>query len=265
MLNQYIAAYKRNDENSNDAFKKIYYMCRPYINSMAKKYPIKGKDIDDFHYFAMEQILDCLTERKLKRGKGIKKTLSEDNDANKNFSYLIASIKYKFLRELRKTEANIKYSFNMPILDENGKQYLDRNNKPLDIGINFIHNVAHLFEGKKNLRVVLNLPVIKNSRTVVNFDYANPLDCAISYDLKTGDEDDCNEIKNIIDYECKSVDDANCSTIIEKIDLDNIPNIIKGTLKLDDVQFKTIVGVIENSYSTIALKQYVKENRKNDR
>lgn len=257
MINKYIAAYKKHDENSDDAFQKIYNMCKPYVNSMARKYPIIGKDINDFHFFAMEQILDCLNERKLKRGTGVKKVLSENDDAKKNFNYLIAAIKYKFVRERRKTESNVKYSFNMPILDENGEKYLDRNNKPLDIGINFVHNIPYLYEGKKKLNLILNLPVIKNKRTVVSYDYSDPIDGAISYDFRANDDE--SELSNLLDHEFYK---NNRDTSFDMLDLNNIPNIIRKNLNIDDKQLNTIKGVIDNSYSVNALKQYVKENKK---
>lgn len=257
MINKYIAAYKKHDENSNEAFQKIYDMCKPYISNMMRRCPIAGKDTDDFRFFAMEQILDCLNERKLKRGTGTKKVLSENDDAKKNLNYLIAAIKYKFVREKRKTEANLQYSFNMPILNENGEKYLDRNNKQLDIGVNFVHNIPYLYEGKKKLNLVLNLPIIKNKRTVVSYNYANPVDGAISYDFRANDEE--NELSNLLDNEYYK---NNRDTSFDMFDLNNVPRIIKDSLNISDQQLNTIKDVIDNSYSIDALKQYVKANKK---
>ncbi len=260
-INNYIAQYKKQDENSGKAIFSIYNELKPFINYISNKYPIPGKDIDDLHSFALEQIFDCLNERELKRGTGMKKTLSENDNEVKNLNFLKNAIKYKFIRERRRTESNVKYSFNIEILDDNENKYLDRNNKPLDIGINFVHNIPYLYEGKKRTNVILNLPVVKNNRTVISHDFADPLDNSLSFDFKVdnGTDDDC-ELKDVLEYEYQK---SNRDTSFDNFELRDIINNIKKCVSINEKQLRTINDIIKNSYSTSALKEYVKEN-KND-
>ena len=259
-INSYIAQYKKQDENSGDAIFSIYNELKPFINYISNKYPIPGKDIDDLHSFALEQIFDCLNERELKRGTGIKKTLSENDNETKNLNFLKNSIKYKFIRERRRTESNVKYSFNIEILDENENKYLDRDNKPLDIGINFVHNIPYLYEGKKRTNLILNLPIVKNSRTVVSHDYVDPLDNSLSFDFRVDNgSNDEQELKDVLEFEYSK---SNRDTSFDNVYLKDIIDNVKKCVSINERQLKTINDLVKNSYSTNALKEYVKENKK---
>lgn len=282
MINTYIAQYKKYcisqnlQENQklmpsieqNDAFKNIYNELKQFINYISARYQIPGLNKDDMHSIAMEQIYDCLNPRQLKRGKGQKIVLNENDSELKNFNSLKNAIKYRFIREKRKTETSIVYTYNIDILDEDGRMYKDRDGQPLDIGINFVHGIAYLYSGNTRLSSALNIPFIKNTRTVKNSSPANPIDYSISFDFTTETDDDDNcEIRDMLEFECNKnrPDDLEISlfknNVLYKLgQLQRTKKMLNKKL-LSKEQIEAIQSLLKYSTSTKSLVQYIQDNK----
>ena len=254
-LNQAIKNFKSGDSY---AFNNIIEYMNNDINYIIRNFNIPGKDIDDLRSLAMEQILDCLTERQLKRGKGVKKILSENDNELKNKNFIKAAIKNKIIRELRATKSNIRISYDIPLLDENNKNYLDRKGKPLFIGLIFKENEAFLYEGCKNTHIKINADqnnICKNNST---FEMRDILDSSVSFDMTIDDKENEHEIKDVFEYNiCKKQYDneekqKETLSLIDYINKININENIKNTIK----------ELLLCSNNLFALQDYVKHNKK---
>ena len=285
MINTYIMQYKQygrfqeNEQNqqekfqlqqqANEAFTGIYNELRQFIDYMSIKCTVPGLNRDDMHSLAMEQIHDCLNPRKVKRGVGEKVTLDENDSELKNFNSLKNAIKYRFIREKRKTETSIIYSYNVDILDENGKMYTDREGNSLDIGINFVKGEAYLYSGNKRLSPKLNIPVVKNPRTAKSSTPSNPIDYSVSFDYTTEtDDDDSCEIRDVLEFECDKnrPDDLEVSLfkngVLTKLgELQHCKKLIKSP-QLTKKQVDVIHDLLKYSSNTASLEQYVTKHKK---
>lgn len=284
MINTYIAQYKKygifektkenehfavQNELANDAFVAIYNELRQFIDYMSSRYKIPGLDRDDMHVLAIEQIHDCLCPRKLKRGTGEKIVLNENDSESKNFNSLKNAIKYRFIREKRKTETNIIYSYNIDILDDDGKIYNDREGQPLDIGINFVHGIAYLYSGNTRISPALNIPVVKNTRTAKSSLPSNPIDYSVSFDFTTEtDDDDSCEIRDVLEFECDKnrPDELEVSlfknNVLSKLGELQYHKKMLNVKPLTKEQIETINNLLTYSTNTNSLQQYVNKNKK---
>ena len=284
MINTYIAQYKKygifektkenehfavQNELANDAFAAIYNELRQFIDYMSSRYKIPGLDRDDMHVLAIEQIHDCLCPRKLKRGTGEKIVLNENDSESKNFNSLKNAIKYRFIREKRKTETNIIYSYNIDILDDDGKIYNDREGQPLDIGINFVHGIAYLYSGNTRISPALNIPVVKNTRTAKSSTPSNPIDYSVSFDFTTEtDDDDSCEIRDVLEFECDKnrPDELEVSlfknNVLSKLGELQYHKKMLNVKPLTKEQIETINNLLTYSTNTNSLQQYVNKNKK---
>lgn len=256
MLNKYIGEFKAgNCFAINDIMK---YMHND-IEYIIAKYKIPGLDKDDLRSFALEQIYDCLYERQLKRGMGIKKVLSEDDTELKNKNFIKNSIKYKILREMRKNMKNIQYTYNIAILDKDDKPYLDRNNQPLDIGINFIHKEAILYEGKKRTSVKLNIPYFKNKRTTKSFERVNPIDNAMSFEYIVHTDDEDFNISDSLEFN-QSMNEYRKNE--SNMEIASLKENLQNSKKFSNKQKNIINILLDNCNNTYLLFKYIKKYNK---
>lgn len=255
-LNQAIKDFKLGNQL---AFSSIISYMNNDINYIIRNFKIPGKDFDDLRSLAMEQILDCLVVRQLKRGQGIKKVLNECDDELKNRNFIKAAIKNKLIRESRATKSRIRVSYDIPILDERGNNYLDRKGKPIFIGLIFKEDGAYLYEGCRNTRLKINANKEDICRNNCTYDMKDPIDASISFDMKIDDKENEHEIKDVIEYNtCRnkyneSEKQKEVSLLIDYVNkIGNINENIRNTIK----------DLLLYSNNTCALKDYVKNNRK---
>lgn len=196
-LNEEIRKYYDGDDV---AFVNILKIMGRDIYSIISKYEIPGLDKDDLRALAIREVCDCLQERPLKRGTGTKKILNVNDSEIKNRNFIKAAINYRLIRELRSTKSNIRISYDIPFLQENGTHYLDRKGKPLYIGIIYHNGNPYLIEDKKNTKVIINVDKNSINKNESTFDYKNPIDGSISLDLTIDDKDNEHEIKDCLEF-----------------------------------------------------------------
>lgn len=256
MLNQTIKSFK---SGNSLAFNNIIKYMDNDINYIIRNFNIPGKNIDDLKSLAIEQIFDCLTERKLKRGKGVKKILNENDDELKNKNFIKAAIKNKMIRELRATKASIRISYDIPILDNNNKNYLDRKGKPLFIGLIFKENEAFLYEGCKNIKVKINASQNDICRNNSTFEMKDVLDSSISFDLQVNDKENEHEMKDVFEYSTCKKDYDNEE---KKIEIHSLIEYVNKLSNINESIKNTIKNLLLCSNNLYALKDYIKNNRK---
>lgn len=267
LLNEEIRKFNSGDE---DAFNNIVKILDNDINNIMYKYNIPGQDKDDMKSIAMQEILDCMKTRELKRGKGLKKTLNADDSEIKNRNFIKAAINYRFIRELRSTKANIRVSYDIPFVQDNGEHYKDRKGKPLYIGAIFRDNKAYLIENMKNTKLVLNLPQKYISKSIATYDLKNPLDNSISFDLTIDDNDNEHDIKDTLEFTESYNDFLKRQGIIDnKIMLDVIlsrpikavhKRTIKNLIKKSRRDIKELNNFINKNYKRVNnVKKYLME------
>lgn len=247
MLNDEIRKFKQGDDC---AFENIIKILNKDINSIIYKYNIPGKEKSDLVSIAMEEVLDCIKERQLKRGEGIKKVINENDSELKNRNFIKAAINYRFIRELRGTKAKIRVSYDIPFLQENGDHYKDRKGKPLYIGAIFRNNKAYLIEKMKNTKLVLNLSQDYIRRNAPTCEMRNPIDASLSFDAMIEDSDNEHEIRDILEFnQCKI-----------NFCKDELINDINLTASLTNNRI--IKEIFAKAADEKELKDYVKHNKK---
>lgn len=255
-LNEAIKNFKLGDSS---AFQHIVSNVNGDINYIVRCFNIPGKNIDDLRSIAMEQILDCLTIRELKRGKGTKKVLDENDNEIKNKNIIKSAIKYRMIRELRATKCNIRVSYDIPILNEFGTNYLDRKGKPLYIGIIIKEDGAYLYEGCRNTKLKINVDKNDICRNNPTYDMKNPLDSSVSFDLTVDGEENEHEVKDFMQYNtCKKQYDES----EKQKEINNLIDYVSKINTINDNIRSTIKDLLLCSNSIFALKDYVKNNKK---
>lgn len=243
-LNEEINKFNLGDDS---AFENIIKIMNKDINSLVYKYHIPGQDKEDMRSIAMQEIFDCMRVRKLKRGKGFKKVLNSNDSEIKNKNFIKAAINYRFIREIRDSKANIRVSYDIPFLQDNGEHYKDRKGKPLYIGAIFRNDKAYLIENMKNTKLILNIPSKYIHKNEATYDFKNPLDNSISFDLTIDDNDNEHGIKDVLEFNNSYKDFLKTQNILEKnIMLENIFNM-----------------PIENTHKAV-LKQLIEKSKKDD-
>ena len=256
MLNDEISRFKKGDDY---AFSNIMNIIHGDVYKIIGKYKIPGLEKSDMFSLAMEAVLDCLKERKLERGQGIKKVLNENDSEIKNRNFIKAAINYKLIRELRSKKGNIRISYDIPFLQENGDTYKDRKGKPLYVGIIFHNGIPYLIEDKKNTKVVINVSKNDINRNETTFEYNNPIDSSISFDAMIDDEDNEHEIRNVLEYESANTFYINQ---LKSVDTNIMISIISNKL-IQGEQKKIIKTLLEKSQGDIKeLKQFVNKNKR---
>lgn len=234
-LNEEINKYYNGD---NLAFVNILKIMGKDIYAIINKYNIPGMDKDDLRAIAIKEVYDCLQERPLKRGKGIKKVLNINDSELKNRNFIKAAINYGLIRELRSTKANIHISYDIPFLQEDGSNYLDRKGKPLYIGVIYHNGNPYLIEDKKNTKVILNVDKNSINKNDTTFDYKNPIDGGVSLDLMIDDKDNQHEIKDCLEFKIsnsfynKERKNSEIRIMIDIINSKPIKTIYKRTIKM---------------------------------
>jgi len=256
LLNDEIRKFNLGDES---AFSNIIKIMDNDINNIVYKYNIPGQDKEDMKSIAMQEILDCMKTRELKRGKGLKKTLSVEDSEIKNRNFIKAAINYRFMRELRNTKANIRVSYDIPFVQENGDHYKDRKGKPLYIGAIFRNDRAYLIENMKNTKLILNLSPKYIQKNPSTYDFKNPLDNSISFDLTIDDDDNEHDMKDVLEFSESHNDFLKRQGIIDnKIMLDII---LSRPIKA--VHKRTIKNLIKKSKRDIKeLNNFINKNSK---
>ena len=250
-LNDEIRKYYEGDEV---AFVNILKIMAKDIYAIIGKYDIPGMDKDDLRAIAISEICDCLRERPLKRGQGMKKTLNIQDPELKNRNFIKAAINYRLIRELRSTKSNIRISYDIPFLKEDGTNYLDRKGKPLYIGVIYHNGNPYLIEDKKNTKVILNIDQSSINRNDATFDYKNPIDDSISYDLTIDDNDNEHEIKDCLEF--KVSNEMYCKQ--ERISELRIMHDIINNKPMKAIYKRTLRTVIKKSQGDIKeLQEYV--------
>lgn len=254
-LNDEIRKFNQGD---NVAFENIVKIMNRDINKIVCKYKIPGHDRDDMRSIALQELLDCLQVRKLKRGTGYKKTLNANDPEIKNKNFIKAAINYRLIRELRSTKSNIRVGYDIPFLQENGDHYRDRKGKPLYIGVIFYNNQAYLIENMKNTKVVLNISQDYINKSTTEYDMKNPIDSSVSFDLVIDDQDNEHDIRNTLEF--------NESNRLFKVEQQNINiSILKDTVAtslINNIHKQIINNLLEKSNNIYELKDYIKNNRK---
>ena len=248
MLNDEIRKFKCGDDR---AFENIIKIMNKDINNIVYKYNIPGKEKEDLVSIAMEEVLDCIRERQLKRGKGIKKTINENDLESKNRNFIKAAINYRLMRELRGTKTKIRVSYDIPFLQENGDNYKDRKGKPLYVGAIFYNNKAYLIEKMKNTKLILNLSQNYINRNVSTCEMKNPIDASLSFDTVVDDDDNEHEIRDVLEF-------GQCRLNFYK---DETLRDMKLAASLTNNRI--IKEIVSKSTSEEELKDYVKHNKKN--
>ena len=251
MLNEEISKFKQGDDQ---AFSNIIDIVRSDMYKIIGKYQIPGLEKSDMFSLAMEAVLDCLKERELARGHGIKKVLSENDPEIKNRNFIKAAINYKLIRELRSKKGNIRISYDIPFLQENGDTYKDRKGKPLYVGVIFHSGTPYLIEDKKNTKVIINVSKDDIHRNETTFEYNNPIDSSISFDATIDDDDNEHEIRNVLEFES-----ANKFYLSQSNGLDtNIMISIISNKPMKMIQKRTIKMLLKKSKGDVKdLKEFV--------
>lgn len=256
LLNEEIKKYKEGD---TEAAGNIFKILHKDINAIVYKYQIPGHDKDDKFCMAMEEVLDCLTPRQLLRGTGIKKIVNENDSEIKNRNFIKAAINYRFIRELRATKSNIRISYDIPYLQENGQNYLDRKGKPLYVGVIFHGGIPYLIEDKKNTKVVINISQDSINKNDTTFEYSNPIDAGISLDMTVDDDDNEHEVRDVFEFSQSNNDYLKNQ---HKTEVKIMSDVING--KIINKDYKVIIkNLLEKSKDDMKeLEKYVKKNIK---
>lgn len=252
-LNEEIQKYYDGDQL---AFVNILKIMGRDIYCIISKYEIPGLDKDDLRAIAIREVCDCLQERPLKRGQGVKKTLSVLDSELKNRNFIKAAINYRLIRELRATKSNIRISYDIPFLKEDGSHYLDRKGKPLYIGVIYHNGLPYLIEDKKNTKVILNVDKNSINKNETTFDYKNPIDGSISLDLTIDDKDNEHEIKDCLEF--KASNNIYCKE--ERLSEIRIMHDIINDRPMKAVYKRTLKMLIKKSQGDgTELQEYVKK------
>lgn len=256
LLNEEIKKYKSGD---TEAAENIFKILHKDINAIIYKYQIPGQNEDDKFCMAMEEVLDCLTPRQLLRGSGNKKIVNENDSEIKNRNFIKAAINYRFIRELRATKSNIRISYDIPYLQENGQNYLDRKGKPLYVGVIFHSGVPYLIEDKKNTKVIINISQDSINKNEATFEYNNPIDAGISLDLTIDDDDNEHEVRDAFEFSQSKKEYLQNQ---KRIETNIMASIVDG--KIINKNYKVIIqNLLEKSKDDVKdLEKYVKKNIK---
>ena len=95
MLNDAIRRFK---EGEDLVFSDIIGLLNREIRSAIRTFKIPGQTYEDLYNIAVEEVLNCLQERKSKRGTGQKKTINYLDDETKNRVFIRTAIKYRMIR-----------------------------------------------------------------------------------------------------------------------------------------------------------------------
>lgn len=254
MLNDAIRRFK---EGEDLVFSDIIGLLNREIRSAIRTFKIPGQTYEDLYNIAVEEVLNCLQERKSKRGTGQKKTINYLDDETKNRVFIRTAIKYRMIRELNYTKAERRIGYDITYLNDNGERYLDRKGKPLYIGVIFQNGKGFLMEKMKNTQVVININKPEKPRDCGEYKSREILDNATSLNSTfEGDEQEC-EMRDMLEFKAASRE-------YSKEESRTHLNIIRDIISNSNSKHKSlIISLLDNADSTYALKKIIGANRYN--